>query len=550
MNPVSTRNDSRRQEFDPANARQHFRALPEQGQELHITWSKKPRQRIQRLVMRTSSYRVFRWAYTAFYVGILLRVLARLKRIPEIQAVELRIPSDNFCFGSSDLDLWGLIEPLDAPRFLALCDRLAEWLLPPGGWKRIVDLYLLSNAEAELKRRFEPLSLGSRRLRIMGPKASAQLERPRWQCEQLARAMYKFMTLSEELFRGRLDFHCMRAFGSGLLKIDKEIQDNHELLSQIDPAMREPIIFTASKLARGRAAYDEQVADAFKVLALLQDEVTALSTTFGQPDFHQPDSDLSMVEESVRPETLDEAVNACQAAIAELCSALAGAVRSVIVGGDPGNCYDYRLYFILSDSLRLERRVEAFSMMRAFFSAPAASERFRYFRLRYPVVLTLPMWRAAHRWYHLERAVEEFYFLKRHGVVLWGDDLRDQLSPPRTIDMLRSAAIATSDLRTSLWQSLHRRSSSRLADTLVGRTAALWLLLSHSRVACSATEAMNDCLSNGLPQAEILEKLSRQVRALPAQLLPRTDDSVWKPAIEVVGELVDSISEMALCKVR
>jgi len=511
----------------------------------------KPRRRIQRLVMRTSSYSVFRWVYTAFYAGILLGVLARLKRVPEIHAVELKMPGKDFCFGSSDLDLWGLIAPLSAPRFLTLCDRLAGLLLPSAGWKRIIDLYLLSDSEAELKRRFDPLSLGSRRLRIMGPRANSQVERPRWPGEQLARAMYKFMTMSEELFHGSLDFQSMRVICSGLLKIDKEIQDHHELLCQIDSGVREPIISMASRLAAGRPVHDGQAADALRVLALAQDEVTALalSTTFGQPNFHQLDSELSLVEESVKPETIDDAVNTCKAAIAELCSTLAGAVRSAIIGGDPGCCYGYRIYFILNDGLGVERRVEAFTASRAFFLAPSAWRSLRYLRLPYPVVLTLPMWRAAHRWYHLERAVEEFYFLKRHGIVLWGDDLRDQLCPPKTIDMMRSAAIATSDLRTILWQSIHRGSKSTLADTLVGRIPALWLLLTHSRVACSASEAMNDCLANGMPHAEVLEKLHHKLRALPPEQLPKTDDTVWKPAIEVVGGLIDNLAEMALCKV-
>jgi len=114
--------------------------------------------------------------------------------------------------------------------------------------------------------------------------------------------------------------------------------------------------------------------------------------------------------------------------------------------------------------------------------------------------------------------------------------------------MLRSAAIATSNLRRTLWRSLRRGRSSRLVDLLVGRTLALWLLLSHSRVACSATEAVNDCLSNGLPRGEVLEKLSKKLRALPPEQLPPTDDQLWKPAIEVVGGLIDSLVELALCK--
>jgi len=297
-----------------------------------IPWSMQRRWRIQRLVMRTSSYSLFRWAYTTFYAGILLCVLARLRRFREIHAIELKIRSENFCFGSSDLDLWGLIAPLRAPSFLALSDRLAGLLVPSRGWRRIIDLYLLSDVEGELKRQFEPVSL--RRLRIMGPSANSKIERPNWADEQLARAMYGFITLSEKLFRGslQLDHQSIRVICSTLLKIDMEIQDHRQPLSQIDPGMREAIISMASSWARGRPAHDRQVEDALRVLALAQDEVTALSTTSGQPNCHQLDSELSLVEDSIKPETIDAAVNACKTAVARLCSTLAGVVRSAVLG--------------------------------------------------------------------------------------------------------------------------------------------------------------------------------------------------------------------------
>jgi hypothetical protein len=51
-----------------------------------------------------------------------------------------------------------------------------------------------------------------------------------------------------------------------------------------------------------------------------------------------------------------------------------------------------------------------------------------------------------------------------------------------------------------------------------------------------------------LRNGEVLEKLSKKLRALPPEHLPTTDDQVWKPAIEVVGGLIDILVELALCK--
>jgi len=48
------------------------------------------------------------------------------------------------------------------------------------------------------------------------------------------------------------------------------------------------------------------------------------------------------------------------------------------------------------------------------------------------------LWRAGARWYHAAmRPVEEFFFFKRHGVVLWGKDTREQLTEPPGRPLLR-----------------------------------------------------------------------------------------------------------------
>jgi hypothetical protein len=85
---------------------------------------------IQRAVMKSSPYWPFRWIYGAAYGAILLWLMIRIRRIPEIKYLELRVPRTDHRFGSSDLDLRAETTQLTASEFFALSNRLANVLRP------------------------------------------------------------------------------------------------------------------------------------------------------------------------------------------------------------------------------------------------------------------------------------------------------------------------------------------------------------------------------------------------------------------------------------
>jgi hypothetical protein len=510
-----------------------------------------PDRRLRDLVIRTSPYPPFRWAYASVYAAVLAWVVLRLRRTPQIRTVELKLPVKGHCFGSSDLDLRVETVPLDTAAFFELCESLAPFLLPAGSWRRMIDLRLFSEPELRLKRALESQYFSTaRRVRVIGPQPQpAPVLRPT-PFEPLGRVMYNFTALCREVFQGRLDAHCMRLVGRGILGIDNELQAHPGMLAKVAPGLRARGLRIARALARGgraNATFDE-VASAF---LLAQDEAAALCELAQDP---APDGGhgLSPVAEGVAPDTLDRAIHACQPAIVELCRAQADAVQSVILGADPGCRYEYRIYFILRDELPFARRLEASRALRELFAGPGSYNRIRtdYFRLRFPIVLTLPMWRAASRWYHLLRTAEEYYFLRRRGAVIFGADFRDQLSPPTRADAMRSAAVAVSDLRNIIWQSVHDRQSARLADVLLGRIPALWLLLSQAIVATSPGEALAAGRASGFPHAAVVAELDRRIGGRPPRELPEPTDPVWQPALKVLDEWLGDLLKMALCQLN
>jgi hypothetical protein len=255
-------------------------------------------------------------------------------------------------------------------------------------------------------------------------------------------------------------------------------------------------------------------------------------------------------DQPMAPTTLPAAIASCSAQVKALCEQLPGSVQSATVGGVPAANFDYRLYLIVRDDLAMRERVELFRAIRASYS-PAARLRHipsTYLRLRYPTVLTATMWRASARWYHAVRPVEECFFLDRHGVVLWGVDLRREIPQPADVDVIRSVAIAAADLRNLIWSAIHDRRPRRLVDLLLGRVPALWLLLARSIIATSSMEAIAGCAAADFPNVSVLEELHEKLGAMIPEQLPGVDASVWKPSLDASSRWIDEIMRMVLAR--
>jgi hypothetical protein len=222
------------------------------------------------------------------------------------------------------------------------------------------------------------------------------------------------------------------------------------------------------------------------------------------------------------------------------------------LGCVPATSFDYRIYLILRDGLGMREQVEVFRAIREMYTAKDSYRRIpnTYLRMRHPTVLTPSMWRASSRWYHALRPVEEFFFFTRHGAILWGNDLREDLTGPSAADVIRSAAIAVSDLRNGIWGAVHDRRARQLADALLGRVPALWLLLAQSTIATSSGEALAGCAAAGFPQISLLDELRERLVGCRPEHLPNTDDPVWKPALEAASRWTDEIAQMALARLE
>jgi hypothetical protein len=320
---------------------------------------------VQRWVIRTSPYPPMRWAYAAAYASVLLWIVARLKAIPEIRSVDLKKPAKGHHYGSSDLDLLATTTPLNTHDFFAVCDRLAKFLQPAGSWRRIIDLYLFSPGELELKRRLDPIA--PRLTHIFGPNlfagqtSSNQTSAPS-RSDDLGRAMYAFTSLSQEAFAGPLDPHRMRIVYRTIQKIDEALPQAAR--DRVDTALRAEMLRMPNDwVVRGRIApaHFLEIARAF---SFALDEVNALCETRSLAPIegcanHSADrpsnQDLPMrsplLPESIRPETLDLAIASCKPAVVAMCSSFDDAILSAVIGTNPGASYDHRLYLILRDEL-------------------------------------------------------------------------------------------------------------------------------------------------------------------------------------------------------
>jgi len=501
----------------------------------------------QRVMMRTSHLAPFWAAYAAAYGAALFWLVARIRKVPEISTLDLRLARHGHCFGSSDLDLRAETVPLSAPEFFKLCDRLSDVLLPSKPWRKIFDLYVFPRGEFELQRRLEDFGSKGRWIRLCGPKTAANLTYPEIRSAYLGKVAYDYDFIGRELFESSLDIHHTRLIYKKTMEIHQEVlarphrTDNFtsEISAQVLEAAHGPAV-------KGRASNASFDALAHAYAFALAETSSLCEESSSECAAERGSKYLSFVS-PVAPETRERAVASCKATIADLCSSLGGSVRSAVLGAVPGTSYDYRLHLVVREDLSLSSHLKLCHALRELFSGTGSYCKvpIDYLRMRPPIVLTPALWRSMHHWYNSLRPVEEYYFLKRHGVVLWGEDMRGELRDPSRADVTRSAVLAVADLRNRIWTALHLRQSCRLVDLVMGRVPTLWLLLADSTVATSVGEAVRGCVEGSTPHASKLETLYRRLAGRDPQDLPPVSDEFWTPALESLTDWLDGLAEIA-----
>jgi hypothetical protein len=419
---------------------------------------------------------------------------------------------------------------------------------------RILDFYIFGPQEAQLQRRLGPMSFGtSRWIKLLGPKsvpdAATQSVRPA-ENAVLCRTMYEYGYLSQELFERTPDLHLTWTVFRRFKRIEDGFGAQTRTLEPEYRDLRERMMARAESLVAGGRVRELESSDLEELFALALAEVDSIADDFASRGNAATGAIFHSTEKPIAPENLPDAIGSCAAPVKALCAQLNGRVQSAILGCVPAASFDYRWYLILRDGLSIRDRIEVFRAIRVALAAsgPPRGIPNTYLRLRYPMVLTHAMWRASAHWYHALRPVEEGFFFQRHGAVLWGDDLRSELAAPAALEVIRSAAIATADLRNIIWGAAHDDRPRRLADTLLGRVPALWLLLKTSAVATSSAEAVRGCAAAGFPDASALEELRARLAGLPAAKLPSVRDPIWKPVLDASSKWVDDIAEMALAR--
>ncbi|HYA35924.1 MAG TPA: hypothetical protein VEF03_09895 [Candidatus Binataceae bacterium] len=433
-----------------------------------------------------------------------------------------------------------------AEEFFAVADRLANILLAENAWLRVVDLHLFPSCELKLQRRLQSQSFN---------------EDPRWYClfgtptaiatnsvapsdEFLGRAAYDYAFICKELFQGTLDLHATRLLYTKAGRIHRTLGTILPWSPDLSSDFRE-VLQAARESERGRprkASFPELA----RAHALALKELSmACECALRKPDGSRA---MAMTRECIAPETMDAAVASCRETIGRLCNDLQGTLRSAMLSAVPGCAFEYRVNLVLDDQAKPEEVIAVSKAVRALYSSPTVHQQIprEYFREFFPLVLTKSAYAASARCFHALRPAEESAFLRRHGVVLWGENLRDCAILADADETRRSAAVASADLRNRIWAALHLNQPHRLLDLLMGRIAALWLVLARSEVATSPGEAVMGCVRAEMPNAEILENLYRCTAGRRRSELPGVHDNLWKPALDALTHWLDDITGMAL----
>ena len=509
--------------------------------------------RLQRFVIRTSPYPPFRWIYALAYAAILGWLVIQIRLISQIKRLELRAPSPGHRFGISDLDVRAETEHLTTEQYFRLSERLSHFLRPSRQWRKILDFYLFEPQEWELQRRLGPISFGSAQVtRLLGSKrgAAESIIYPQAPNASLCRSMYEYGSLLQQLLEEDLTLPAAWAALRRFKRIDNTFAAKRLELSSEDLELREDFIERTDHLLAGGPLREMQDADIERLFCVVLAEADALSKDVIPCALASRDSPFELIATSISPDNISDAIDSCASGVAGLCSRVASYVDSAMLGCVPASTFEYRFYLILRPELSISERAEVFRAIRAEYRSKGSHRRIssEFLRLRYPMVLTPAMWCASNRWYHALRPVEEFHFLSRHGALLWGRDLREDLIEPAAIDLIRSAGIAIADLRNLIWEAMHDRRPRRVVDILTGRIPGLWLLLARSIIATSSAEALAGCIASGFPKVEIIQELRAQTMGKRPKSLPPAADSIWKPALEASSKWIDEVARLALSR--
>jgi hypothetical protein len=502
------------------------------------------RERLQTLVILSSNYWFVRDLFRIVYVSVLIRVIALMRFAPEIRSLYLKIPKRRTsCFGSSDRDVLATTATLDWPATSALRDRLVDFLLPQGSWRRIVDLHVFTEPELDLKTLVESSTNGARCVRIFGSKKD--FTRNSTSTGRVNALLYEYFQIGERVFARQHTAHEIRIVSRTILKIHEELVLRG---MKVDCGERGEVLKRSAQLALGAGIRQTSFKDLASMFELASDELSEICSKSVMAGEDSCRARLHLTDAFARPITMDEFVFQCHLGLERLFSEFSDVIASALVGGTPGCDFDYRIYLILYDGTSSARLMAFFSALRDVFTSSNLSIS-ELWRIRSPMVLTTSLWKKSSMWYHALRTLEEPYFLRRHGVVLAGQDLRGLPGEPSASDLFRSIAQSVCDLRNIMWESIRHRQTGRLADLLLGRIPVLWLILSKGTIATSRGEALSECAKLDFPNFDQLEELNHCAVSLAPKDLPPANSPIWEASLVQSCELIDSMVEMAQCRI-
>ncbi len=248
----------------------------------------------------------------------------------------------------------------------------------------------------------------------------------------LCRAMYEYGSLLQEVFDERPSLPFTWKLFRRFKRIDEIFAAHGGVLDLESTPLREGMRERADRMASGGGIRELEPSEMEQLFGVMLAEVDSISHALRCDDQSARDSMFRTADQPMAPTTLPAAIASCSAQVKALCEQLPGSVQSATVGEVcRPRISDYRLYLIVRDApcdARAGRTIPRDSCELLAGGALCGHIPSTYLRLRYPTVLDRhDVAMRAHWLVSCGATGRRMLFLDRHGVVLWGVDLRREI---------------------------------------------------------------------------------------------------------------------------
>ncbi len=180
--------------------------------------------------------------------------------------------------------------------------------------------------------------------------------------------------------------------------------------------------------------------------------------------------------------------------IRAFCESQAHVIKSAILASAPCTNFGYFLYFILNDNLGDTEYLEAISCIKKAYPDDllfgAVGSYHIYFSLHMPEILRFSGLNYINKFRHAGCLPVEYYYLKRHGKTIYGENIIENLIEPGRGELLENTLRFSSSLPSKVRWAFMGKRIGRIVAYLYCILPATRLVLEHGIITTTPGEAL------------------------------------------------------------